>query len=459
MTKIPFLHFCFLITLATIPKVHAQDVQPISYDYSALYERLNPSIVKIEVDFGHGSGFLVGHDGLIATNHHVVANTRHLAVEMSDGRRVQAEIIRLVPQFDLALIKVNSSLVTDLTPLPLLPESSDSTVKPGVPVVAFGSPLAQTFLITTGIVSKVEERVLLGDFLLEPGNSGGPLMNLNGEVIGINTFGTGDIAGAVRVKILRDQLAHEDLVPLRSVEPAAASLTKVSDKTYPIDILKRKLLEEELEDDDYYRFDGNKFVVTVLTPVTIAKFQVQEDLMQAANRYKRRGKKIADPSYSAIDEPFYDWYRNASNLLDYAVQIEIKPDFGTTTGSKWMSVLTAALSGSSGVYQSPYKTYEFKAEFWDFRLYRDGELIEPIRSGRQITEQNLVQTSATFVDEAYSGWYVYDPSVFMTGEEFTMDIYDAREPEKIHKSKRFESDSKIITKIRADFAETESMEP
>ena len=106
-----------------------------------------------------------------------------------------------------------------------------------------------------------------------------------------------------------------------------------------------------------------------------------------------------------------------------------------------------------GGYSSPYQNYEFKAEFWDFELLRDGVLIEPITPGRQITESTFMGTRASFVDEAYSGWYTYDPEVFMTGRQFTMVIYDAREPEKVHQRKRFEADSKIIRQIRSDFAE------
>jgi len=144
-------------------------------DYSSMYQTLNPSIVKIHVDGGSGSGFLVQQDGLIATNHHVVHNTKYLAVEFSDGRKVKGEVVVLNPRYDVALIKVNSALTGSLAPLKLLPAESDRSVRAGTSVVAFGSPLSQTFLMTTGIVSKVEEGVLLGDFLIKPGNSGGPL--------------------------------------------------------------------------------------------------------------------------------------------------------------------------------------------------------------------------------------------------------------------------------------------
>lgn len=446
---------CFLgLLLVSYIRAQSLQAQRVAYDYSEMYETLNPSIVKIHADGGSGSGFLVTQNGIIATNHHVVQNSRYIAVQFADGRKVRGEIIVLNPRYDLALVKVNSSTVASLRPLPLLPSDRDSTVKAGIPVVAFGSPLSQTFLMTQGIVSKVEEEVLLGDFLIGPGNSGGPLVNLNGEVVGINTFFNSGIAGAVRVGLLRETLSKPEVETAAQEEPSAELLPTISPRRYPTEVLKQKILDENL-DMNAYRFDGGKFVVTVITPVLVGKMQVQDDLQQAANRYKRRGKKIKDPTYQAIDEPFYEWHRNAVPELDYVVRFEVKPDFGLTGGSKWALALSAIGSGLSGrPAQDLHLNMEFKAEFWDFKLYRDGQLIQPIHPGRQITESSFDHSLATFVDEAYSGMYAYAPETFMTGNEFVMEIYDAREPEKIHKTVKFKADSKLIKQIRSDFTNT-----
>ena len=74
----------------------------------------------------------------------------------------------------------------------------------------------------------------------------------------------------------------------------------------------------------------------------------------------------------------------------------------------------------------PRQNMEFKAEFQELRLYRDGELVEPITPGRQITEQSISNAMMTFVVEAYSGMYSYHPSVFMMGKRYRFDIFDAR---------------------------------
>src|SRR5712691_10929881 len=100
-------YLAFLLTCAIcIPSlVSAQPAQRITYDYSLMYDSLNPSIVKIHSDSGSGSGFLVDASGLFATNHHVVRNARYLAVEFADGRKVAADIMVLDPKHDIAILK------------------------------------------------------------------------------------------------------------------------------------------------------------------------------------------------------------------------------------------------------------------------------------------------------------------------------------------------------------------
>jgi len=182
-----------------------------AYDFSSLYEQASPAIVQVSTDDGSGSGFLVSPFGHIATNYHVIRNSRYLAVQFYDGRKVKADVIAVNAKYDMALLKVNSAIVKDIHPLQLLPESRDSGVKVGIPVVALGSPLNQKFLMTQGILSKVEDETLLGDFLLQAGNSGGPLLNIDAQVIGINTFGEASISGAVRISTLRDLLKTDGI--------------------------------------------------------------------------------------------------------------------------------------------------------------------------------------------------------------------------------------------------------
>jgi len=94
---------------------------------------------------------------------------------------------------------------------------------------------------------------------------------------------------------------------------------------------------------------------------------------------------------------------------------------------------------------------EFKGEFLEFRIYRDGELLEPIMPGRQILGASD-EEKRRFVDEAYGGHYIYSPEEFTTGREFRIQIIDARDPNTVHKEMIFTSDSKLIQQLRADFS-------
>ena len=137
---------------------------------------------------GEGSGVVVDKAGYIVTNNHVVANADAITVSFSDGRRLPARIIGTDPTTDLAVLKVNSADVI------AAPWGDSDKLQVGDPVLAIGNPFQLARTVTFGIISAKDRRGLhpLLDFLqtdaaVNPGNSGGPLVDLNGQVMGINT--------------------------------------------------------------------------------------------------------------------------------------------------------------------------------------------------------------------------------------------------------------------------------
>ena len=421
--------------------------QLIAYDYSSLYEITRPAIVQIITDDGSGSGFLVTPYGHIATNYHVIRNSRYLAVQFPDGRKVKAAVAAVNRHYDMALLKVNSGIVKNIRPLPVLPTEKDGAIRVGIPVVAIGSPLNQKFLMTQGILSKVDETAMLGDFLLLSGNSGGPLMNRDGEVIGINTFGEAALGGAVRITALRVFLESPELLgQSMDMEPSGDLLRSVRAERYPIAVLNQKIEAEPL-DWDAYRVQAGDFTITAITPVLIGKLQVMQAKMRAMNRYERRSKNISDPDFHGESEPFYDWRRSTESMLDYAITFDIRPDSGLTGRSRASKILMPFfMFGKTGKVEM-----EFKAEFLDFRIYRDGVLLEPILPGRAVIEGRPDKKNSQFVDQACAGSYVYAPGDFLAGHEFRMQIIDARKPDEIHKELIFTGDSKLIRQLRSDF--------
>lgn len=142
---------------------------------------------------GKGSGFIITKDGYVITNEHVVAGAKEIKVSLSDGRTFTGEIVGSDKMLDIALIKINS----DKLPVAILGDSDK--VRLGEWVVAIGNPFGFQQTITSGIVSakgrtirepeqgKILENLIQTDAAINRGNSGGPLINLRGEVIGINT--------------------------------------------------------------------------------------------------------------------------------------------------------------------------------------------------------------------------------------------------------------------------------
>ncbi len=168
------------------------------------YNQVSQSVVMIEVtdsngNFfgatgGQGSGFLVDNQGDIITNNHVVAAGNTVRVVLNDGTTIDATIVGTDPIDDLAMIKVDPSQMQGATPLVL---GDSSTVQPGDTAIAMGAPFGLNDSITQGIISGLDRTVdgqsssLTGmiqtDAAISPGNSGGPLFNASGEVIGVNT--------------------------------------------------------------------------------------------------------------------------------------------------------------------------------------------------------------------------------------------------------------------------------
>ena len=143
---------------------------------------------------GIGSGVIISPDGYIITNNHVVEGATDIKVTMSDRRILSAKLIGTDPLTDLAVIKIEGSN------FPNVPLGDSSQLHPGQTVLAFGNPFGFRFTVTRGIVSALNRpnpytddprkpgQFIQTDAAINQGNSGGPLVNARGEVIGINTF-------------------------------------------------------------------------------------------------------------------------------------------------------------------------------------------------------------------------------------------------------------------------------
>jgi serine protease Do len=140
-----------------------------------------------EIPRGVGSGFIISSDGYVMTNHHVVDGADEIIVTLTDRREFKAKLIGSDRRTDVALVKI------DATGLPTLPIGDPAKLKVGEWVIAIGSPFGLDNTVTAGIVSAKGRETgeylpfIQTDVAVNPGNSGGPLINMRGEVVGINS--------------------------------------------------------------------------------------------------------------------------------------------------------------------------------------------------------------------------------------------------------------------------------
>ena len=229
-----------------------------------------------------GSGFVIDKDGYIVTNYHVIESARQIEVNFSGDDRVQATIVGVDPSTDLALLKI-SAQARALTPLPL---GDSDAVRVGDAVVAIGNPFGLERTVTAGIVSALQreitapngytiDKVIQTDAGINQGNSGGPLLNARGEVIGVNSqiepgnTGTGNpgIGFAVPSATLREvvsQIREGGKVEHAYLGVITQPIDEVLARTYRLPVEKGVIVKEVIPGspaDEAGLRDGDRSVI------------------------------------------------------------------------------------------------------------------------------------------------------------------------------------------------------
>jgi serine protease Do len=224
------------------PPLPASAPKALDPEIAKAMDRVFPALVRItivegdssegslEKHTGAGSGAIINKKGYVVTNHHVAGKASHLLVRLADGEEIEAQLIGTDPLADIAIIKLDLSQRKSKTPLPVASFGNSDRVRVGDTVFAMGSPMAVSQSVTKGIVSNTQlmmpslfwfaqfkldgenvgslVRWIGHDAVIFGGNSGGPLVNVDGEIIGINEIGLGSLGGAIPANLVR-QVAEQ----------------------------------------------------------------------------------------------------------------------------------------------------------------------------------------------------------------------------------------------------------
>jgi serine protease Do len=202
------------MTQTTDHEIHTTLSLPDAFSQAltGIFEASQPAIVQVSTEQrGGGTGVIWHRDGRIITNNHVVGrDDARVHIHLIDGRTLDAQVIQRNPRLDLALLKVTANN------LQALPIGDSSKLRVGEWAFAIGHPWGQRWVVTAGIISALSSvklaedlttRYIKSDVGLAPGNSGGPLLNADGQVVGINAmiFG-GDLSVSIPSNVVTDWL-------------------------------------------------------------------------------------------------------------------------------------------------------------------------------------------------------------------------------------------------------------
>jgi S1-C subfamily serine protease len=309
------------------------------FNASGIYRRLSPGVVTVisifkpgpltrEGSGGLGSGFVLDGDGYLATNAHVVTTgqaprlkrAREVFVEFADGNRVPAKILGEDPNSDVALIKVKPDGLS-LTPLKV---GRERGLRVGDPVAAIGSPFGEQQSLSVGVVSALNRNIqsltafqignaVQTDAAINKGNSGGPLLDRHGRVIGMNAQIRSESGGGegVGYAIPADTLRHSLAELRRAGKVEYGYLGVTSAELYPqlarrlkVEATSGAVITEVVDDspaddagleagDDEFRFQGQELKTggDVIVAVDGRSLTKRNDLADVISR-KRPGEKV-----------------------------------------------------------------------------------------------------------------------------------------------------------------------
>ena len=417
-------------------------------DLTSMFQKYKTSVVTVWSEIGSGTGFVVDPAGLVMTNQHVVGPSELVSVQFDARRKVSAKVLAFDAERDVAILYADLSAFPEATIAPITAQKRGAIAVEGERVFTIGSPLGLRKIITSGIVSKVEARAILSDVNINHGNSGGPLFNSLGQVIGITTFlvpgGNGPgVAGVIRIDQTLPVLEQARKKLKDAALPSARLLPVEPSEPYPLESLRETSTSGRFDRKPYI-FTIGGFDVALGTPVL--EYELQSLAGHAAIRERTKRTRRPGESPKSNFEPLQNLHEWAEYTGEYkpVLLIQAAPQLRETFGSMVGRELVPSMERLGGAPR-----LRFRTDFYRMKLLCGGKEVEPIQPGKAATVVNAHTSFVNVSDATYVGIYSYPPDAISPScGSVTLQLYSEKEPDK-PESKQL--DQRSVDRVWNDF--------
>ncbi|MCX7801261.1 MAG: S1C family serine protease [Fimbriimonadales bacterium] len=397
-----------------------------------IFSKAKPAVVTVLCGASKGSGFLFDSSGLILTNAHVVRSLAAPRLKTLTGRMYGASLVAMHEKADVAVLWANPKVFEGVECLPLA-KPEDEPPFEGERILAIGSPLNQELIVTSGIVSKTTSDAILSDVNINHGNSGGPVLNLDGKVVGIATFldpgGNGPgLSGIIRIEVAQPAIERARRAQEGKSPPDAKELPQPRSLEIPEEELNAQSATLKRKEAPFLKAPRN-FRTYVETPF-IAQKAVLEELAALQREWKRtvgrRYKNAQPPSFTPPTSAF--WWKYVGGIRKPTVVLKVIPWPMEKADSQWWTIL-----GALGGVPNTDREFEFRDDISRIEVEVNGRRIEPYEFVRVLHEEFFETAGVSLKDKAFGAVLQLDPLIFQPGNKIVLQVWknDRKEPDTV----------------------------
>lgn len=378
-------------------------------DDTDLLTVLSNGVVNVQGELAQGTGSIVDSTGLILTSQRVIERSKEIRVQFGADKKVAAKLVGDDPDLDLAVVWVDPSTCPSCKALEAT--SGSNTVVEGARIFMISSPLAQDKTLTRGTLIKTADGIS-PDFKIASIDSGAPVFNALGEVIGLLKFADQNGArpgasGVIRIQDSQVLLAKaRQMIKDATAIPSAEMLPTEPGDSYPAEDLKNKVDLKTFK-PKAYEADFGEYQLTMITPVL--KHYIIEKNRIAFEKQRKKIEKDGVITSPVMANSFYELrnWGDYVNQMRPVVHLLVVPEVSATGKSTFLSLL---MLGSGLMVLPP--DFKFKVDFEEMALTCDGKLVTPIQRGKIEFIKSLTSYLKQKQRTAYAGVYTYSAESF-----------------------------------------------